>query len=113
MCLYMALLFVLLVPGLVLRLPPNGSLLFTAIVHALVFVILYSLTNRYVQQLTEGFDGPSSLNPIACKYGWIRMRYENGTLGKMCAYSLPTGDFCRTDAFCQSKSCDQSTHKCT
>lgn len=104
MLLYMAILFVVLVPGLVLRLPSKGSLVFAAIVHALVFVVLYSLITHY----TEGFDGPSGLNPISCKNGSIKIRFEDGTPGTICAYSLPKGDFCRTDAFCQSKSCNKS-----
>jgi hypothetical protein len=44
MTLFTALLFVLLVPGVVLSLPPKGSLLTKAVVHGLVFALVYHLT---------------------------------------------------------------------
>ena len=58
--LYVALLFVLLTPGVLLRLPPKGSLLTVAIVHGLVFALIYHFTHKMVLQLsTEGFKGVS------------------------------------------------------
>lgn len=41
--LVLAALFVLLTPGVVLALPPGGSLLTQAVVHAAVFVVVWSL----------------------------------------------------------------------
>ena len=41
--LVLAALFVLLTPGVVLALPPGGSLMTQAVVHALVFVVVWSL----------------------------------------------------------------------
>ena len=56
MSLYVALLFVLLTPGVLLRLPPKGSLLTVAIVHGLVFALVYHCTHKMVWRLTsEGF----------------------------------------------------------
>ena len=39
----MAALFVVLTPGVVLRLPPGGSQLVVAVTHAVVFVLAWSL----------------------------------------------------------------------
>jgi hypothetical protein len=55
--LYVALLFVLLTPGVLLRLPPKGSLLTVAIVHGLVFALVYHFTHKMVLRLSmEGFE---------------------------------------------------------
>ena len=54
--LYIALLFVLLTPGVLLRLPPKGSLLTVAIVHGLVFALVFHFTHRVVYRMSmEGF----------------------------------------------------------
>jgi len=56
--LYIALLFVLLTPGVLLRLPPKGSLLTVAIVHGLVFALVFHFTHRVVYRMSmEGFAG--------------------------------------------------------
>ena len=52
MSLFMALLFVLLTPGVLLRLPPRGPLLTVAIVPGLVFAIVYHFTNKMVYNMT-------------------------------------------------------------
>ena len=41
--LVLAVLFVVLTPGVVLALPPGGSLLTQAVVHSVVFVVVWSL----------------------------------------------------------------------
>ncbi len=48
MSLYVAFLFVLLTPGILLRLPPGASKLTVAIVHGLVFAIIFHLTHKFV-----------------------------------------------------------------
>ena len=53
MSLFMALLFVLLTPGVLLRLPPRGPLLTVAIVHGLVFAIVYHFTNKMVFKIVR------------------------------------------------------------
>ena len=56
MSLYVALLFVLLTPGVLIKLPPKGSLLTVAIVHGLVFALVFHLTCRAVYKMSvEGF----------------------------------------------------------
>jgi len=43
-----AILFVLLTPGLLLRIPPKGPLLTTAIVHAIVFAVLFYFIGMFI-----------------------------------------------------------------
>jgi hypothetical protein len=43
-----AILFFLLSPGVLLRLPPNGSKMMVAMVHALVFGLIYYIAHRSV-----------------------------------------------------------------
>jgi len=49
--LYAAILFFLLSPGVLLSIPPKGSKITMAAVHAVVFMILYYYTHRYVYQI--------------------------------------------------------------
>jgi hypothetical protein len=57
MSLYVALLFVLLTPGVLLRLPPKGPLLTAAIVHGLVFALVFYFTRKLVYRLSvDGFE---------------------------------------------------------
>jgi hypothetical protein len=54
MPLFLAVLFVVLTPGVVLSLPPKSSLLVKAIVHAIVFAVVYYLLQTTVAKY-EGF----------------------------------------------------------
>jgi hypothetical protein len=58
MIIYIVILFVLLTPGVVLRLPSKSTLLTVAIVHGLVFALVFHFTHRHVYRLTisEGFE---------------------------------------------------------
>ena len=60
MSLFVAALFVLLTPGVVLSLPKNGPLLHKAVVHGLLFAVLYHLTHKTVWNFlrSEGFAAP-------------------------------------------------------
>lgn len=57
MSLYVALLFVVLTPGVLLRLPKNGKPLTVAIVHGLVFAVALHFTYGVVAKMLyrEGF----------------------------------------------------------
>ena len=57
--LYVVVLFVVLTPGILLRLPPKGSPLVVAIVHGAVFAIVLYLTHRTVHRLSvrAGLEG--------------------------------------------------------
>ena len=54
---YAALLFFLLTPAILLRLPPNGSKYTVAIVHALVFALIFHFTHKLVWQFSMSFEG--------------------------------------------------------
>ena len=61
MLLFIATLFVLLTPGILLTLPPNGSKLIVAIVHGTVFALTYNFLYKAVWRLLyEGFQSPSA-----------------------------------------------------
>ena len=50
---YLVLLFVLLTPSVLLRLPPNGGKLTVAFVHGLVFAGIYYFTHKFVWSTGE------------------------------------------------------------
>jgi hypothetical protein len=57
--LFVAALFYVLTPGIFLRLPPNGSKMMVAAVHAVVFAVVFGLTQKAVWAYFkyEGFYG--------------------------------------------------------
>ena len=64
--LYAAILFFVLVPGVLLSLPPKGSKFVIAAVHALVFGLIYHFTHKLVWRLgvsLEGFEAPDISAP--------------------------------------------------
>ena len=64
--LYAAILFFVLVPGVLLSIPRRGSKLVVAAVHALVFGIIYHFTHKLVWRLgvsLEGFSAPEISAP--------------------------------------------------
>ena len=83
--LYIALLFVLLTPGVLLRLPIKGSLLTLAIIHGLVFALIYHFTHRAVYHLSEGFQ----YNQFGSN--------SNGSLCGPGAHFVPEVGMCRID----------------
>jgi len=68
--LFVALLFVVLSPGVLLSLPPKGSLLTKVLVHSVVFAIVFYLTAPMALQLSanvEGFRRPQSPSDLEYK----------------------------------------------
>ena len=55
MFVYIVVLFVVLTPGILLRLPPGGSKLTVAVVHGIVFALVMSLFYRTVQGYIGGY----------------------------------------------------------
>lgn len=53
---YIAVLFYVLTPGILLRVPANGGKMTVAAVHAVVFAIAYHFTHKAVWRMTEGFQ---------------------------------------------------------
>jgi len=54
---YAALLFFLLTPSILLRLPKNGSKYTVALVHAVVFGFLFWLTHKFVWRMGQRLEG--------------------------------------------------------
>lgn len=72
--LYIALLFVLLTPNVLVRLPPTGSKLTVAAVHGLIFAVLFHFTHKFVWRMTagihtgfEGMTGDVAAALVDCK----------------------------------------------
>ena len=55
--LYAAVLFFLLTPAILLRLPPSGSKYVVAAVHALVFALIFHFTHKMVWRLGARLEG--------------------------------------------------------
>jgi hypothetical protein len=53
MSLFIAVLFVVLTPGVLLRLPPGGSKWVVAATHAVVFALVYHFTHKMVWNATK------------------------------------------------------------
>ena len=53
MSLYVAVLFFLLVPGVLLSLPPGANFMTRAAFHAVVFALIYHLTHKAVWKMTH------------------------------------------------------------
>jgi hypothetical protein len=56
MALYVAILFFLLSPGVLLRLPAGGSLVTAALVHAIVFGVIYLFTHKLVWRQVKNLE---------------------------------------------------------
>ena len=81
--LYVVLLFVILTPGILLRLPPKGSPLVVAIVHGAVFALVLSLTHKAVHRLSiraglEGFTECKDKSTPDAKTGKCRDGFMPG-----------------------------------
>ena len=56
MLLYVAALFFVLTPGVLVSLPPKAGKLTVAVTHAVVFAVVYELTHKFVWRALEGFE---------------------------------------------------------
>ena len=77
---YAALLFVVLTPGVLLRLPNNGSKMVVAVTHGVVFAVVWHFTNKMV--LTASYESFMSGAGETC------------TSGTDCASGTCTGGMC-------------------
>jgi hypothetical protein len=68
MSLYMAVLFFLLVPGVLVTLPPGGKKMTVALVHAVVFALVYQLTHKAVNRVLAPYE-PFEDAKVACTEG--------------------------------------------
>ena len=62
---YAAILFFLLTPAILVRLPPGGSKWTVAAVHAIVFAILFHFTHKFVWRLGARLEGMDPTVPSA------------------------------------------------
>jgi hypothetical protein len=60
---YSAILFFVLTPNVFLRLPPHGSKMMVAAVHALVFALILYLTQKFVWKFSVGLEGNAPMSP--------------------------------------------------
>jgi len=67
-----AVLFMLLVPGVHLSIPPGASLREQALIHGVVFAIVNYYVYLYVRPLLERFDNPDTRVIPPCPPGSIR-----------------------------------------
>ena len=67
MFLFSVMLFFILTPGIALTIPPKSSKNVVALVHALVFAIVWHFTHKLVWHATEGFENVSSYSKVASK----------------------------------------------
>ena len=61
MSLYMAVLFFLLVPGVLVTLPPGGKKMTVAFTHAVVFALVYYLTHKAVYRMLAPYEAFTDL----------------------------------------------------
>jgi hypothetical protein len=66
-----AVLFYVLSPGVLVRLPPKASHTTVLVTHAIVFAIVHKLLSGFVKQL-EFFDMPDTKTPAECPAGTKR-----------------------------------------
>ena len=65
---YAALLFFILTPAILVRLPPKGGKYTVAAFHALVFALVFHFTAKMVWQVSRGLEGfQEGVNTTACK----------------------------------------------
>jgi len=74
---YVAVLFFVLTPGILVSLPPKSSKWVVALVHAIVYTVILTFTYHPVAKLVEGVKGNLEYDPSencisCCKYSYLR-----------------------------------------
>jgi hypothetical protein len=67
-----AILFMLLVPGVHLSIPPGASLREQALIHGVVFAVVNYYVYLYVRPMLERFDNPDTKVLPPCPAGSVR-----------------------------------------
>lgn len=67
-----AILFMLLVPGVHLSIPPGASLREQALIHGVVFAVVNYYVYLYVRPMLESFDNPDTRVLPPCPPGSVR-----------------------------------------
>ena len=63
-------LFMILVPGVHLTIPPGGSIQEQALLHGLVFAVVNYYVYLYVRPMLESFENPNSRTDSPCPPGF-------------------------------------------
>ena len=66
---YNIVLFIAFLPGMIVTLPPSGSKMTVAVVHAILFAIVHKLGARYVKHYEFFEDMPNTNVPAVCRSG--------------------------------------------
>ena len=66
---YAAILFFVLTPAILVRLPPKGGKFTVAAVHALVFALIFHFTHKFVWQLSMGMGLPRPVRKEGMEQG--------------------------------------------
>ena len=66
---YAAILFFMLTPSILVRLPPKGGKFTVAGVHALVFALIFHFTHKFVWQLSMGLGMPTPIRREGMREG--------------------------------------------
>jgi hypothetical protein len=62
---FLAVLFILLTPGVLLTIPPKGSkIIVAAVIHGIIFAIIYHFTNKTVWKWTRKYEGFADATPL-------------------------------------------------
>jgi hypothetical protein len=67
-----AILFMLLVPGVHLSIPPGASLREQALIHGVVFAVVNYYVYLYIRPMLESFDNPDTKVLPPCPAGSVR-----------------------------------------
>jgi hypothetical protein len=67
-----AILFMLLVPGVHLSIPPGASLREQALIHGVIFAVVNYYVYLYIRPMLERFDNPDSRVLPPCPPGSVR-----------------------------------------
>jgi hypothetical protein len=67
-----AILFMIMVPGVHLSIPPRASLKEQAIIHGVIFAVLNYYVYLYVRPMLERFDNPDTKVLPPCPEGSVR-----------------------------------------
>lgn len=94
---FTVILFVLLTPGVVLSLPPKGTLVTMAVVHGLVFALIYHFSHKAVSALSTQMDDYQM-------DGFDDMEEDKASGGQMGA--APQGSMCKFSDQCMSGACN-------
>jgi len=118
---YLIALFFVLTPGVLVSLPPKSSKLTVAVTHAIVFAVIYQLTNKMVSQALEGFKGsgvPSKKKnnercnsdgkakdggDSECQSGFCKAEGGKSGVKSLCSDIMgKNGKHCRTNNHCKT-----------